>query len=217
MSQSVKNLKMDEESDLYVFAFDVEASARNIKEGFMPCFGCSVQNAHTGEEVDSFKAYIAQPEDKIWGEDCVEGHWSKHPEMFQDTKNRVALAKDKKEVMEEFMKWALEIGKKYKNTIIVSDTAGYDVAWMDSYLPYRNSLYLLGDYNPTRDITSYMLGVLNEPINAWNVNAKFEEKYNVKFPKFKYEKDHDPHHDAYVIAATIIFVMQTIGAVKKRI
>jgi hypothetical protein len=193
----------------YVLALDVEASGQGIRTNFMTAIGAALVNGKTLEKVAGFQSYLAQPEDTCWEQRCVDEFWSKFPDVWEETKKRVASAEQPEVVMDRFRHWVLEVtkGKKVK---IVFDTSGFDQAWIDYYLGNISCLYLMGYYDQPMDISSYMRGVGKAGFDISGKKSFVKAMQLDKFPEWEEKHDHNPENDATCIAKNACFVMREL-------
>ena len=191
----------------HLLAIDVEASGQGLRTNFMTCLGSALISPE-GKVLGTFSSYLKQPENCVWEQRCIDEFWSKYPELFEETKKRVADAREASEVMSSFKKWVLDITKD-KKTLIVFDTSGFDQAFIDYNLGDTSCMYLLGHYEAPFDISSYMLGVAEAPFDN-SSKKSFCKAKAVEIPKWPVEHDHNPVNDAIVTGLNAWFVMSTL-------
>lgn len=204
----------------YYFAFDVETTGQFLTKNAIIAFGCTVMNENY-KEIDSFEGYMNIPDDRSFEKRCYDEFWSKQKEILESIKKKM---QDPKEVMDKFVKWMDCIDLKYGDDLIVlSDTAGYDYAWLDMYLSLftdRYSLYYrlkdikdskrIYEYRRTWDTNSMYNGALMEKKNGKFIEWNLEKELSCQTDKF--ENDHNPLTDARNIAANyILFCNQYNG------
>ena len=196
-----------DDAALYLLAIDVEATGQGIRTNFMTAIGAALVECNTLKKVAGFHSYLAQPEDTCWEARCVREFWAKHPEVWEETKKKVAMADKPELVMDRFRAWVAEVtsGKRVK---IVFDTAGFDQAWVDYYLGNINCLYLLGYYDQPMDISSYMRGVGRGGF-VLSGEKHFTNAIGLEFPEWEEAHDHNPENDATVIAKNAAFVLSS--------
>lgn len=197
------------EYDTYVLGLDVEATGQGLKTNFMTQLGAALVDPNSMTKIAGFNEYLPQPPGTTWEDRCVVEFWNKFPKRFEETKIGVANAKPIDEVMTRFKNWVKEVTKD-KKCMIAFDTAGFDQAWIDSYLGDTSCLYLMGRYEQPIDISSYMSGVGK---GAFDGSSKkdFMKATGLAFPKWDVSHDHHPENDATVIALNACFVMKALG------
>ena len=195
----------------YVLAIDVEASGRGLTSHFMTQFGAALV-APDGTLVATFGTHLPQPAGTGWEQRCLDEFWLKpaNAKRYEETLAAVAVAKPRHESMAAFRQWVLQVTAG-KRCIVVFDTASFDGAWMDLYLGDTSCLYLLGHYQETWDLSSYMAGAAGvQPLHGSESKA-WQRRYGT-FPPMDAEHDHDPRHDATVIGQRAAFVFRTMAA-----
>jgi len=193
----------------YVLAIDVEATGQGLRTNFMTAIGAALVQCGSGEKVAGFQSYLAQPEATDWEQRCVDEFWSKFPDVWEETKKKVAAASHPDVVMDRFRKWVLEVTKD-KKVKIVFDTSGFDQAWVDYYLGNISCLYLLGYYDQPMDISSYMRGVGKGGFGD-SGKKSFTKATGIEFPEWEEKHDHNPENDATCIAKNAAFVFKTLN------
>ncbi len=194
-------------------AIDVKTTGQGIRTNFMTCIGASLVN-EDGETVATFEEYMAQPEGTCWEPRCENEFWSTKPELWEQTKQRIAIARPASEVMKSFREWVLKVTKD-QNVTIVFDTAGFDQAWVDYNLGDLSCNYLLGKYKAPICINNYMCGAGFGDLGSSSKKA-FAKKFQ-EFPKYNVSHDHHPVNDATCIAKNAAFVVNQIKYRKKYI
>lgn len=154
----------------HIFAFDVEATGGNLQTHFCPEFGAALVEVESGKELWRFHTFVAQPTDRIWDQQTLSDFWlSKVPERYALITAAQNTAPSAADAMRKFVTESREAIRVHvpggvKSVVVVSDTAGFDCAWMDSMMPLdaAQSMRHLLDPNvsrPLRDVHSVYLGI----------------------------------------------------------
>lgn len=224
-----KEVPVDEAT--HVIAVDVETSGPNLKKNFMPEFSASFLKIGQKTPIGTFYRLLKQPEGREWSQKTLAEFWNKPdaennniPPIIgflerEQREEKVDLA----EAMDAFVDWIRECQKEVEAAkgllLIITDTSGFDVKWIDYYLSHYSTKAdsldeALGYYQPTRDISSFMLGVgrklkaFKSSETAFNVlGTNKEECWGTSFAH-----NHDPQSDANHIAATASFVLARIAS-----
>jgi len=213
---------------------DVETTGQHQTKNEMICFAACIGNPRTGEIEDTFEGYIL-PRDKndyVWEEKCKIEFWDK-PENVE-MKNKM-LERVKKEgysarhVMNNFGDWINNRQEvELDALVIITDTAGFDVGFMNHYLSDANlpSLnYIIGGkYRPTRDSSSFHMGVgMKLPIDGlWGAEkAALKRLEPDKDPVETLNKnpiphDHDPLNDVKAMCWDIMLIHNKIKGANKK-
>ena len=189
----------------YFLAIDVEASGQGIKTNFMTQLGAALINIESGEIEEVYRSYLAQPERTNWEERCLNEFWLKHPKLYEETLLGVDAARPAQEVMAEFKDWVLDVTED-KQVTIIFDTAGFDQAWVDYNLGDTSCLYLLGYYKPTRDLSSFCIGLGGYLHEGRSSDDIF---YDYGGEKLADITTHKADEDASVIARNAVLVTKT--------
>ena len=123
----------------------------------------------------------------------------------------------------DFMLWAREWYKRTDGKIIVlTDTSGFDYAFVsdmlarivalpdkaeDKTLPLSLS-YLMGKYQPVRDINSWYLG-MGGTLQKYGARDLMVARLDIEWPDWvlKWDHDHNPQNDCAGIAAKAAYVL----------
>lgn len=208
------------DAPFYLLAVDVETAGRNHTLNFMTRIGARLILQETGAVCATFRSYLAQPAGTQWERRCIEQFWLKHPQHYRDTK--LALRSEPPPpslVMSTFVDWARNCARAVgvDNLVVVSDTAGFDVGWLDHCMPDGLSmLYLFGAYKPVRDVTSFYLGVAHSTprMDEWNAEEAAHARLGI--PYVKIPRDHAPENDARAIGTAAANVFNHLEACAKR-
>jgi hypothetical protein len=156
--------------DRYAF-LDIETTGENVVKNKLIAFAVAIINSETGEIEDSLEVFVKPPagEDYVWEQRCLDEFWHRNDEM-RATKDAL-LAKvasegvSPQEAMATLVRWINEnrTPEFLKSLILMSDTAGYDVGWINYLLGlygFKSLNYIVGDsYKPIFDSTSFNRGV----------------------------------------------------------
>jgi hypothetical protein len=136
----------------HLIGFDVEATGQCMRTNFMPRFGAAVVEIATGECVDRFSTFVQAPTPQHgWEKRCVDEFWTKTPEIaekYAEIMNALGTAPKPDEAGLAFVAWidALVARLGSHALMFVSDTAGFDYAWISTVLPAGKSLlYAFGE------------------------------------------------------------------------
>jgi len=209
----------------FIMFIDVESTGQHLTRNEMPCFAACLVDEETMRLVDEFIVYIKPQDSKDfqWEQRTLDEFWDK-PENKQVKadmlKNVEASGIEPKEAMKKFVDWVNHIPMEIrKNTTIWTDTAGYDVAWMNRYLSeagYSSVNYLLvDDYQSTRDSNSFYRGIANIlPGNGdKSIEAAFK-KLGIDYANFEkhvpFPHDHNPLNDVKNASFKLGFVLKVL-------
>ncbi len=144
-----------------------------------------------------------------WEGRCILEFWSKNTKTLDMIKSKM---KDPASEMKRFERWLNRIDLEYGDTlIVVSDNAGFDFAWIDTYLSeytkrysiyYRYTGVTSFEYRRTWCTNSAFHGALIERDPNKYIEWNLEEKLGVE--NGVYKNDHNPLNDARKIAADYI-------------
>jgi hypothetical protein len=158
-----------------------------------------------------------------WEERCVREFWTRDAALLQQfEKAKAACASeetpDATTALTNFVTWCRDLAAEYgrENIAVITDTAGYDVGWLDHCMPPSYSMsFLLGNYTPIRDVSSFHMGIAGATphMALWGAEERARAKLNLPKPTLEHAHDHDPANDAYVIAAE---AAQIARAIEKR-
>lgn len=192
----------------FTLGVDVEASGMGLRTNFCAQVGLGLVDVESGEELARFSTYVAQPPGTTWEERCVREFWEKHPDQWERVKRGIATAPPVGEV-------ALAIKDFFRmrvvdpvNTRVVSDTPGFDLAWIDTILGDTSYLYWFTDpqtglpmYQDVLDVGSWYLGLARVCDPAASALGESRRALGVKEePDLGVEHDHDAANDAVHIA-----------------
>lgn len=200
----------------YFLAVDVETTGRCIQENHLAAVGAALVDASVAppKVVDEFLVYLKMPKEKKWEQRCLDEFWLK-PENKQVYETTKAEIEDEncptvKKGMDAFQSWVLR-ATAGRDVLLVSDTAGFDFGWIDAHLSGTSSLYLLGTYKPTRDMSSWCVGVSGvSPFDAvWDSKKLACKQLKMEPPVFpEHLHDHNPSNDAKTIGMTFAVMYQ---------
>lgn len=205
----------------YICFIDVETTGRDLLKHDMVCFAAVIMDIKTGNFIDEFKVYLKPKSGTLnWEKRCQEEFWNA-PKNIENTKqtliNFEKYAVPIEVGMEQFFKWINlrhwinndpENRKKLlDNMIICTDTAGYDIAWINRYLSEANletdCCYIIQDeYKPTRDTNSFYFGIAKSfpEDGLYKCEKKALSCFGLSHERFDllnpYKHDHDPINDA---------------------
>lgn len=208
-----------------IIAIDIEGSGPNLVQHFMLEFAASLIKIGADKPTDTYYVSLEAPPNTTWSVETLADFWAKPDKktgvapIYALNERRAKNPKVKPEVaMDQFVDWIrarnAEIEARGGRLIIVSDTAGYDVKWIDYYLSHYSTkavelAQVLGTYRPTRDISSFMIGIagvmqdggsFDAAIDALGLDAK--DDWGASFAH-----SHDPASDAQHIAARASYIV----------
>ncbi len=201
---------MSVDPDEYILAIDVETTGQGLKTNFMTCIGAALIKCGSCTVVDTFESYLKQPDGTCWEQRCVDEFWSKFPDLFEKTKIEISNALPADIVMKKFLDWVLKVTKDRK-CVIVFDTAGFDQSWVDYNIGHTSCSYIMGYYKPTRDISSYMLGLAKLGVHGYGAKASVVKIAKEDFPVWNVNHDHNPSNDAAVTGLNASWVSKIIS------
>lgn len=218
-------------------AIDIESSGQDMTRHFLVAVGaCVVQlesnSVHEPSE-DQFLAYLAPPPGTGWDPACLEHFWN-NPKKGDRGRTQLELLEaarrkhglwEPHHAMDMFVHWLHRMALKYPLLIVVSDNPAYDVAWINYAVqrfathpkPFDSLAYCTGEYRSIRDVTSFYRGVaLQAPHAALGASGRAEEQALQRlgvpsFPEFGVLHDHNPLHDALLMAHQAVHVCQLLS------
>jgi len=201
----------------YLLACDVEASGMGVRENSLIQIGFCLVRVSDGTIVSRFSSYVQQPPNTKWEERCVREFWEKHPDQFERAKQGVSKAPPADEVARNLLEWVRTNVTDITTTRLITDTAGFDLAWLDWLLGDRSHLYLFEhDGVPVKtdvlDVGSWYLGLGGEmDPEASSKKAVLRALGKDAFPDFGVVHDHDAANDAALIALRAAWVMRSMA------
>lgn len=202
-----------------ILAIDIEAKGGMQSRCDMLCFGACVGDSQTGkiDEDDTFEVYIQHRngEDKDWEQRCLDEFWEGNPEN-RAIKNAI-LKRIREEgvgaetAMKAFVHWVQTMCLKHgaDSLVVFTDTAGFDIGFLNHYLSEANipgvpsmNYIIGGQYKPTRDSSSYHMGVglQTPPMGLWGAEkaacSAFGKSKEEVLGHNPYVADHTPLNDA---------------------
>jgi len=210
----------------YIFAFDIEGTGESMHENFIVALGAALISMETGKSVETFKIYFIN--DGKWQPQCVTEFWEKHPRMYKNTLVEMQRGETRDSGMKKFKDWINTMKENHepKRILIVSDTAGYDVGWLNKYLSTydienkpHSVEFLFGQYSPPLCTDNYYMATAGIIF----LNKKFDAKYHDLFKALNVEGwpdhitkgDHDPLNDALEIGEQFAWVLKMLQKLKK--
>ena len=201
----------------FILALDVEASGMGLRSNFLVQMGLALISVELGEVVRRFSSYVRQPAGTTWEPRCVDEFWAKHPEAWERAKLALLTAPEESVVRERLLEW---LAGMPAGTRLVTDTPGYDVAWLDYLLYDRSHMYLFTgkesgkpEYNDVLDASSWCIGLAwkSDPDLSWKkcalrVAGDHDMTALPVFPGV--EHDHDAANDAAHTGLLVAWVMR---------
>ena len=183
-----------------------------LRTNFLIQIGLALVEVQSGAVLARFLSYVAQPEGTCWEERCVNEFWSKRPALFEKAKRGIASAPPADEVARLLVEWVRNVVADPDHTRLVTDTPGFDLAWLDWLLGSFNHSYLVGGkYIDVLDVGSWYLGLGGDcDPDASSEKAALRALDIKEFPKFEYEHTHDAADDAASIVLRAAFVMRAL-------
>ena len=154
----------------YMLGIDVESTGQCMRTNFMPRFGAALVCIESGATLEKFSTFVLPPtREHVWEPRCLSEFWltpsvrPRYDEILKalttDAENTPTLEK----AGENFVEWIQELCTRYGSDtmMIVSDTAGYDYAWLQTAMPAGTSLqYVFNNvYRPTMAVSNFYGGV----------------------------------------------------------
>lgn len=201
---------------------DIESKGQHQTLNDMLCFGACIGNSLTGEIEDEFEVYIRHRygADHGWEQRCLDEFWNKEEnkkvkdEMLRRIETEGLYAND---AMKKFYDWINNRSPEYlKSLVIITDTAGFDIGFMNHYLSNANlpsMSYIIGNsYKPPRDSSSFHMGVgLQLPVDGlWEAEKAATKKLGISLDKNPYSHDHNPKNDAKSLCWEIMQIHKAI-------
>jgi len=207
----------------HLLAFDIESSGPNVHAHFCPAFGAALVEISTGKELWRFHSYVAQPGGTCWEEECLNQFWLAKVRPAYDTIiAALPTAPSAADAMRRFVREAREAVAQHvpggaAAVIVISDTAGFDAAWMERMMPLdaaASMRTLLDDKKdiPLRDVNSFFLGIggeLKVPKGMKPIDVACR-KLDIPLPTYSCSKSHNPADDASCIAQGAAYVMRNL-------
>jgi len=155
----------------FILALDTEASGQNSCDHFLVEIGMSLVHRESEKVVTTFSSFVAQPAGTGWEPRCVREFWNQLPgDAFARAKEELERAPPAQTVRDNLLMWVRKNVSDPSNTIVATDTPGFDVCWLNHLLRDRSHLYLFTDeqgepmFTPYLDTSSWYLG-LNEVLD----------------------------------------------------
>lgn len=207
----------------FKISFDVETTGQSRLAGAMIEFSVVIIENETMQEYSTFKRQMLVPNDKGWDLNTVLEFWGKNLEVLNNIKK--GMLKPEK-VMNDFVSW---LDTEQSSIILsggdlkwISDTSGFDYAWLDSYiekytdrpgisyvcvdtLPKPKKYKYLGDPIHTRSFYTGVLFAL-EGIEVHSTKV-LREKLKLH-NKSKFENNHDSLSDARALVCDYLTYIQ---------
>lgn len=219
----------NEATDL--LCIDVETAGPNLVKNFMLEFSAAVIRVGSDTPYSIYYRSLAQPDKTTWDAHTLNDFWAK-PDDKTGIAPILALNKRRDTVpmwkpaaaMDDFVRWVRarndEVRARGGMLMIVTDTAGFDVKWIDYYLSAHGTLdvcelcNVFGYYQSTRDISSFMLGIAGQMLAHGSSEAAMRKMKRNKAANWgeRYAHDHNPENDAQHIAATSSYMLTAVGA-----
>ena len=213
---------------------DVEGSGPNVKHHFMPEYAAVHIKIGSDTPLDTFYRSLAAPPGTDWSAETLATFWAKPDKKtgiapitaFNERRIAFPPIQVKDDTMNEFVDWVRtrnEIVKAEGGVlIIVTDTAGYDTKWIDTYLSHYSTKAsaldeILGYYQPTRDISSFYIG-LGRSLQVGGSRKAALRALGLESANDwgnRYAHNHDPASDAKHIAASASYVLTMMTAKQK--
>jgi len=208
----------------YLLGIDVESTGGCLKTNFMPRFGAALVDIETLETVQRFSTFVKPPTPAhTWEKRCLDEFWTKpdmmpkYQEILHNMNCVTTPTPDEAGVL--FMEWINILVGKYgqDSMMVVSDTAGYDYAWLQSILPAGMSmLYLFGHYVPTFAASNFYGGVaMVTPVEqVFGTMEACCNKLSIQKPTNGVVHDHNPMNDAETIAYEAASIIRHVSSLR---
>lgn len=208
----------------HVLAIDVESSGVELMS-----LGAAIFEESTSKEISNFKISFKPENGKefVFEERCRIEFWDKPENEQMKAKTLDDCQKHgmtHQEGLIAFKQWIMSQPDNIKSKCTaISDTAGFDFGMLDQYFRkfgIPDTLYLFGEYRPTRHTTSYYSGLAMDPtkIHGWGAKEVAIKRLGADPQKVlgecPYLHDHDPLNDARVIAWEFCTIQQLFKNVK---
>src|SRR5579872_5877981 len=173
----------------------------------MPCFGAAFVDVKQVRELARFETFVRQPPGTAWDATTVSEFWEqpKNVAWYHEIVAALPTAPTSEAAGAAFCQWVAAFMATHDDAVkgeivVVSDTAGSDYMWLSRTLPLGSSLRtLLGFDQPTRDTTSFHLGLARSGALRGGA-AKAAEALELEFPEFPVRHSHRPADDAAHLA-----------------
>lgn len=213
---------------------DVEGTGQCMRTNFMPRFGAAVVEIETGECLERFCTFVKPPSPEHgWEQRCLDEFWLRKPEpgatearlaeiaavtaKYHEICAAVPTAPTPDEAGQLFMAWIGTLVARFgaQSLMFVSDTAGYDYAWLSTVLPKGTSLlYAFGSYRPVFACSNFYGGVagVTPTHSLWGLLGACAEKLNIEKPASPTAvHDHNPMNDAETIAYEAAAIVREVN------
>jgi hypothetical protein len=180
---------------------DIETSGQSQTKNDLMAIGACIGNQKTGEIIDEFQVFLKPITGEIrWEKRCLEEFWDKHIDIKNEILNNIdTIGMSPNGAMAKFHNW---VNNHSEDIIIMTDTAGYDIGFINHYLslydlPSMN--YIIGGkYKPIRDLSSFHMGVGRVlPMNGlWGAEAAALKALGAELVDNPYKASHMPVEDA---------------------
>lgn len=220
-----------------LLGIDVETSGPDMIRNFLVAIGaCVVQvdGNRVCDEEDKFLVYLQPPPGTGWDPVCLADFWNS-PRKSIDGKTQLQLLYESyahhvtwspKDAMNRFASWLHAMSFKYPRMVLITDTAGYDVAWLDYALqrfahqkPFPSLAYCTGAYRTIRDVSSWYRGIGKQSAHQTMTEAEPSDILALKtlshgntteFPDFKVQHTHNPLDDALLMTHKAVHITQLL-------
>lgn len=216
----------------YLLAVDIEKTGQNMGKHRMPAFGAAVVRVDTQEVPDAecvFRAVMNFADIPIgqWDEKTLVEFWFKSnadtgasPFELLRRAGTTHGTMSEEEAMFALVAWLRRMAERFPGLVIVTDTAGSDIGWLDAALGRYETgldclLYATGRYRPVRDVSSFHMGVAHATprmrLNGSEKAALAALEIDA-FPEHVLASahSHDPVDDAKYIGRTAAFIAATL-------
>ena len=148
---------------------DIETSGQYVSRNEIMAIGACIGNSKTGVIENEFQIFL-KPRDGlefVWEQQCLDEFWDRAD--MKKTKDYILKQVESNGfaaniAMNSLFGWIRSLDEETKKTLIImTDTAGYDIGFLNYYLSNAglpSMFYIIDDqYRPIRDSSSFHMGV----------------------------------------------------------
>ena len=204
----------------YVLTIDIETSGPSTVIHDLLAYGAVVMRISDKEIMSRLKVYIKPRGGSIRWDHDTEEFWNKN--MKVKTEMLAGIEREGKmrhEAARALFEWVKAFGEDInKKNTVVTDTAGFDVEFMNLLLTesgYPAIKLIFGEYRPIFDSTSYHRGVggMLYSDGPWGSDASACKTLGLPDleKQCPFPSDHDPINDASSIAWVHVSIMHEVA------
>lgn len=218
----------------FYLALDIETSGQDMVRNFIVSIGACVIDVEHMQQLDSdeFLIYLIPPPGTCWEPNCVKNFWNS-PKKAINGRTQFELlqraqdehgAYEPRQALTLFLEFVKRMAHKYPNLVVLTDTAGFDIEWLDysiqRYTHYPRKFdslaYCTGEYRSIWNVTAFYRGIARMTPHDALSDARNAEQCALEalgedaFPDFGIEHDHNPLHDAKLMGLRAAYISKLL-------